>query len=452
MVRGNWIVAAFLTAAATVCLCLVSVARAQNFGGAMRMAQQAPGAPRPPEPPKAQGPARPQATPVAVATPKASPSPAGTLPAGASPYAKGGNPLSDPNFVPILVNVQSAHNAKIYAEAGVNVYDSVDDIVAEPNEPQQLKATAETLKMLSDLGIYLIAEQDVWKGQIGNPTIIGWVSPVDEPDNILDGGKAMPMDQYMTQSRKIKATDPTRPYFVCFGQGVANLAWKGRGAPYEDYPKYMGIVDFVQYDVYPITNIGKDDGENYLEMVGQGVTRIRQWTGNKKPVLCWIETNHIKSPKHAPTPAQTACEVWVTMVHGARGVGYFCHDFTLETKKASALSRDEPMLAQLKITNAKLKSLARIVSAPLASEPAVAKGEGGKVIFSTKKVEGATAVLSVNVLGEKAKATIALPLLKKGQSVEVLEEGRSIQADQGGSFTDEFAPYQEHVYRVSAAK
>ena len=417
-------------------LLFVSATAAQgvNLNKAKEMARQVAGQPKPSETPKPGEP------------PKA-PEP----PASVSPYAKGGNPLKDPNFVPILVNIQSALNAKIYAEAGINVYDSVDDITLEPNQPHQFKPTAETLTMLSDAGILLIAEQDVWKGQMANPTIIGWLSPVDEPDNVQTGTRAgMPLDKYLAQSARIKAGDPTRPYFVCFGQGVANDGYKGRGIQPSEYPRYMQVVDFVQYDVYPITNIGKADGEKYLEWTGIGVSRIRAWTGNKKPVLCWIETNHIKNPNKAPTPAQTNCEVWITMAHGARGVGYFCHDFTIETKKASALSRDKDMLAQLKTTNAKLKKLALAISAPLVAEPTAQKSEGGKVIAGVKKVGPDTFVIAVNVLDEKARATVAVAGLRKGQKVEVAEEGRTLDAADG-AIADEFAPYQEHVYRISAS-
>ena len=107
------------------------------------------------------------------------------------------------------------------------------------------------------------------------------------------------------------------------------------------------------------------------------------------------------------------------------------------------------MLAQLKITNAKLKRLARVISAPLAAEPAVAVSEGGgKVIFSSKKVDGATVVLAVNVWDAKARATIPVAGLKKGAKIEVLEESRTIRANDDGALADEFGPYQEHVYRI----
>ena len=360
-----------------------------------------------------------------------------------------GNPLFDPDFVPIMVNVQSLLNAKIYHDAGINVYDLIDDITDDPKEPYQFKPTAQTLRMLSDLGMYAIVDHKVWGHLKDSKTIIAWECPVDEPDNVQENGKAVPLDDYLTASNEIKTFDPTRPYTTCFGQGLINDRFKGRGIDRTEYPKYMAPVDFIMYDVYPITNARYDDGEKHLELVGEGISRIRGWTDNKKPAICAIETGHIKNTEKAPTPAQTACEVWITMVHGARGTIYFCHDFTLPEKKASALARNKPMLDQLKVTNAKLMKLARIITAPLTTEPATAKSEGdGKVIFSTKKVDGATAVLAVNVFEGKARATIPVAGLKKGAKVEVLEEGRTLEASEDGSFPDDFGPYQEHIYRI----
>jgi len=360
-----------------------------------------------------------------------------------------GNPLFAPDFVPLMVNSQNLTNAKIYHEAGINVYDLIDDVVEKPTKDYEFPPTAETLKVLSDLGMYAIVDQQAWGLLKGNKTIIAWECPVDEPDNVQDNGKAMPLEEFLDVSKKLKESDPTRPYVVCFGQGLINDLFRGRGIERTEYPKYMAPVDFVMYDVYPITNARLPDGEKHLELVGEGVSRIRGWTGNQKPVMCAIETGHIKNPDKAPTPAQTACEVWITMVHGARGAVYFCHDFTLAEKKASALARNRPMLAQLKVTNAKLKKLARVITAPLATEPATAKSQGdGKVIFSTKKVDGATVVLAVNVLDAKAKATIPVEGLTRGTRVEVLEEGFAIQAAQDGSFTDNFGPYQEHIYKI----
>jgi hypothetical protein len=111
------------------------------------------------------------------------------------------------------------------------------------------------------------------------------------------------------------------------------------------------------------------------------------------------------------------------------------------------LSRDTAMLAQMKVTNGKLKKLARVISAPLPTEAVQAPTDGGQVMASTKVVDGKTVVLAVNVLGEKARAKIAVAGLMKGTPVEVLEEGRMLTSGDG-VIEDAFEPYQEHIYRV----
>jgi len=379
-----------------------------------------------------------------------------------------GNPLFDPDFVPIAVGGQNLTNARIYHDAGINLYVSIDDIAEKPANDKERPPTAETLKILSDLGMYAVADQKVWGKLRDNRTIVAWICPVDEPDNRQDEtGQAMPLEKFLAESRRLKAADPTRPYIVCFGQGVINDGFGGRAIDRSEYPRYMEPVDFIHYDFYPIANfkwgknlprptdgtaeIWRSDGEWHLDMVGQGVDRIRRWTGGTKPVMCWIETSHNHNPNRISAPAQTNCEVWDSMVHGARGVAYFSHDFTLprEAGQAAALSRNTEKLAQLKITNGKLQKLARVISAPLASEPAEATSNGvGKVIFSTKKVDGDTVVLSVNVFGIPTTANLYVVGLKKGAQVEVLEENRTLQAAGDGFFTDAFGPYQEHIYQI----
>jgi len=366
--------------------------------------------------------------------------------AGCAPHYD--NPMDDPDWIPIAVNIQSVHNAHIYAAAGINTYIGIDDVLDKPTEDYQVAATPETLGILADLDMHAMVFQDQWGRLKDHPVIIAWLSLVDEPDNIQSTGKAIPLKDYLEAAETIKQFDPTHPYTVCFGQGVINDLFKGRGIHRSEYRRYMKVVDFIQYDVYPITNSRRADGENYLELTGQGVSRIRQWTNNRKPVMCWIETNHIKHPTKAPTPAQTCCEVWICMVHGARGVGYFCHDFTLPAKRASALSRDAAMLAPLARTNAKLAALARIINAPMATEPTVLKSDAGRVIASTKRVDGDTIVLAVNVRDVAARATVPAPGVKAGDTIEVLQEARTVAADADGRFTDTFVPYQEHIYRI----
>jgi hypothetical protein len=63
--------------------------------------------------------------------------------------------------------------------------------------------------------------------------------------------------------------------------------------------------------------------------------------------------------------------------------------------------------------------------------------------------EGATCLpaQSMELTGATRKATIAVEGLKAGAKIEVVDEGRLITAGDG-AFADDFAPLQEHVYRI----
>jgi hypothetical protein len=73
------------------------------------------------------------------------------------------------------------------------------------------------------------------------------------------------------------------------------------------------------------------------------------------------------------------------------------------------------------------------------------------------QLDGATYVFA-QALGEAAgvppeaakesKAQIRLAGVKAGTQIEVVGENRKLSAEEGG-FADEFAPLQEHVYRIA---
>ena len=150
---------------------------------------------------------------------------------------KPANPLDDPEWIPITVNIQSVYNAHVYADAGINTYVGIDDVTTELTEPYHVLPDARTLKILGDLGMYAMVFQDQWGHLKDNPVIIAWLSPVDEPDNIQGGtGEAIPLPEYLAEAEKIKAFDDSKPYTVCFGQGVINDLFKGRGIDRRESP------------------------------------------------------------------------------------------------------------------------------------------------------------------------------------------------------------------------
>jgi hypothetical protein len=286
-----------------------------------------------------------------------------------SAYAQWKNgPAVDPNYFPIGVWLQEPDSAPAYQSLGVNLY------VGLWRGP-----TEEQLTTLRRAGMRTICEfNEVGYTHRDDSLIVGWMHG-DEPDNAqsligrwgerdeprkieitVDGeryGEYGPpihpriiMDNYF----KIRLIDPTRPVYLNLGTGVAKESEPGRGirsAHPEDYAEYVKGADIVSFDIYPVNS--RAPVKNQLWYVPQGVERLRAWTADKKPVWCWIECTDISSQGLKPTPAQVKSEVWMALIAGAQGFGYFCHEFDRKGVNSTdcAPLRDTVMKAAIRQIN-----------------------------------------------------------------------------------------------------
>ncbi len=220
---------------------------------------------------------------------------------------------------PIGVWLQDPRNAERYEAIGIKVYVGLWE---GPTEKQ--------LAALEKAGMPVICGQNAeglkakWKNEI-----VGWLQD-DEPDN----AQALPNNKgygppilpatIVARYEAMKKADPERPVVLNLGQGVAWDGWYGRGTRTnkpEDYPAYAKGGDIVGFDIYPVVHDRKEVAGK-LWYVGHGVERLVQWTDGKKPVWACIECTHISNAAVKPTPAQVRSEVWMAIIHGARGITY----------------------------------------------------------------------------------------------------------------------------------
>jgi len=361
---------------------------------------------------------------------------------GSAYYKKWVNgPPSDPSFFPISVCYQSAGNAARYKAIGVNQY-------IGPVSRRQ----GEGLELLQQAGMALIGSQNA--ANLSGPQkdiLHGWFL-FDEPDN----AQAKPGGGYgscilppamIQQYRDVVAKDATRPAFLNFGQAVVNEKWPGRGADcsghYEQYPEYIQGADIVSYDVYPVNN------NLPLWWVGEGVDRLRKWADYKKPVWDWIETTAYNAgPK--PTVDDVRSEVWMSLIHGAMGIGYFCHVFKPAADDAGPLD-DPPMREALTALDAQMRELA-----PALNTPSVANGVDTQssnpatpIDAMLKRQGGSTYLFAMGA--RPGGATVAMFKLRgapRNVVATVLGESRTILV-RGGVFQDRFANYQVHLYKLA---
>ncbi len=357
---------------------------------------------------------------------------------GAEYYRKWTNgPPADPSFFPISVWHQSAANAARYKAIGVNQY----------------IGPAGSLEGLRRAGMALVGAQS--KRNLASPdqaVIRGWFL-FDEPDNAQEKpgggwGSCVLPPEMMKQYREVTAKDPTRPAFLNFGQAVVNEPWPGRGefctGRYDHYPEYIQGADIISYDVYPVNE------RLPLWWVGKGIDRLREWAQYRKPVWNWIETTSFNGgPK--PTPENVRSEVWMSIIHGSMGVGYFCHVFKPAFNEAGPLD-DAPMREALTALNAQIRELA-----PALNTPSVANGvtvewsnPAAPIDFMLKRQGGATYLFAMGARpGGATKARFRLRDCPAGvTAATVLGESRTIEV-KAGVFEDRFTDYEVHLYKLA---
>ena len=367
-----------------------------------------------------------------------------------SPFAawKNGFP-ADPSYFPIGVWVQNTRNAKRYKDAGVNLY------VALYRGP-----TEEQLRDLKDAGMRAICAQNARGLQFkDDPTIVGWLQP-DEPDNaqaVTDPktgkrgwGPSVKPEKVVADYEKLRANDPTRPVMLNLGQGVAYDAWRGRGpgAKREDYVTYVRGGDIVSFDFYPVGGETGQDGNARLPLVAKGVQRLVEWTRGERIVWAILECSRIHNVEHKPSAKQIRAEVWMALVHGARGIVWFVHQFDPNFVEASALN-DPDLLAAMTAVNRQVHELAPVLNSPTLKDGARATSSDEKMPIATmtKRHGGATYVFAVAMANAPARGTFELPGLADGATAEVIGEDRKL-GTKAGRFADDFEAYAVHLYRI----
>ncbi|HUL51143.1 MAG TPA: hypothetical protein VLU94_01030 [Candidatus Nitrosotalea sp.] len=367
--------------------------------------------------------------------------------APASAWSHG--PPTDENYFPIGVWLQDPGNAARYRAAGINLY------VGLWRGP-----TTNQLAELRRAGMPVICEQN--RAGLENkddPVIIGWMHD-DEPDNAqsLGEGKGygppvLP-ETIVRDYGRMRAADPTRPVLLNLGQGVAWDNYIGRGVRRnhpEDYPKYIEGCDLVSFDIYPVVH-EQSEVTGRLEFVARGVERLMQWTRGEKPVWNCIECTHIGNPRTKATPQQVRSEVWMALIRGSRGLIYFVHQFKPAFKEAALLD-DPEMLTAVTAINRQIHELAPVLNSPSIVEGVAVESttEATPIAWMLKRRGDVAYLFAVNLRNRPTRGAFVIreSTLRLGPSVSatVLGESRSLRMQDNG-LTDEFKPYEVHLYEL----
>lgn len=352
------------------------------------------------------------------------------------------------DFFPIGVWLQSPSTAETYKKAGINMFVGVWQGLDQ-----------EKLDIFKKNGMKIICDQNEFGlKKLNEPAIYAWMHG-DEPDNAQWNSSTQKYDPCIDPAIiirdyfKIKENDPSRPVYLNLGRGVSATNWIGRGecTGKTDMYKvsengYLKGCDIASFDIYPV-NSTEAEIKDSLWVVAKGIDNLLEWSNHSKPVWCWIETSRIgEKPERKPTPAEVKSQVWMALIHGVSGFGYFCHSFYPTMVEADFL-QDPVMVKAITEINRQVTELAPVLNAPNNSGFATVSVDRKSIPIHilTKHYQGGDYIFAVAMRPGLTKATFNLA---KGKTVEVLGENRNIKIENGG-FSDSFSDYAVHLYRIS---
>jgi len=141
----------------------------------------------------------------------------------------------------------------------------------------------------------------------------------------------------------------------------------------------------------------------------------------------------------------------MSLIHGSHGLIYFVHQFK-PTFDEHALLDDPEMLAAVTALNGQIQSLAGVLHSPSKSGLAEVKSSSPSVpIDMMVKQDNSTLYLfAVGMRNGSAKGSFTVGSRVTGNA-EVLGENRTIPVVKG-EFSDEFKPYEPHIYAIRQKK
>ncbi len=356
---------------------------------------------------------------------------------GGTPYyAKYSHGLStSEDFFPLSVWLQDPSRAADFQAVGMNFFTG---LWQGPTEDQLAGLAQAKMPAICD-------QAGAFMAHLSDPTIRGWLQP-DQPDDAqLDAqGNYQPCvdpSAVVARYQSFVSADPTRPVMLQLGRGLVDPNWEGRGSCAGDslmYTDYVAGGDILGTVLYPIN-------EGYpLEWIAQGVDTLSNLSNYDKPVIAVLEASHFVDTMPRPTPAQIRAEVWLALVHGAAGIEYYCH--ALPQTTTDCLD-DLPTRAGLTAINQEVTSLAAVLNTQAVAN-GVTLSSSAPIATRLARRADATYLFTVGMSAADTAATFALRGFTSA-TAEVLGENRTIPVSRG-VFSDEFAGYSVHLYRIRA--
>jgi hypothetical protein len=359
-------------------------------------------------------------------------------------------------FLPLFVWLQPIENFEMLQALGINTF------MAEGGGNASAAQFLDALKARGMWGI--IHARQANYALKNHPALLTWMFG-DEPDMAAraeqpaaakDAKPEAPAprprvtpEEIAKQFAAIKAADPTHPSYLNLTSGFYSRIGGASRLGDETYKAYCRATDIVGYDLYPVTGWGRPEWVPHL----YGATaKLHELAPANVPVwailecttkLRWVSQDRLNQlgRPHGATATELRSMVWMSLLAGAKGIGYFPHRW--EPYKPAEIS--DELQAEMKRTNRQLTELTSVIlGTDVAGKVNVENIEGDGVRFAVKQAEGGSVphLFLVNAATTPARVRLRVTGAK---SLRDLDSGQTTALKDGGTELA-FEPLQVRLY------
>jgi hypothetical protein len=258
--------------------------------------------------------------------------------------------------------------------------------------------------------------------------LLGWTFP-DEPEN--NGWTPARLRRAHTYARG--SADGLVSFMTTTG-GFFHAPYRNPQISKSTYGQFAQMADVAGFDLYPLGHCQSNLGAVYEAQ--RAFIRL----AGDMPTFQWIETGPIK-PTYCGgfkmTPAELKAEVWLAIVGGARGIGYFTHTWSPDHNAFDV----SPTLQKTMRTTSKLLDS---VQQGLLGRTVLSGANSSSVKVIARAGSDRNFVFAVNTQRAPINVQVYVPRLHGG-ALQVVGEKRSLNVNDG-RFMDSFQPLAVHVY------
>jgi hypothetical protein len=237
---------------------------------------------------------------------------------------------------------------------------------------------------------------------------------------------------------KMRTLVPNRPIMNAIGYWEDEPAgvYSNKVPSNERYDDLVKVLEVSAPYLYPIPY-------QPVRSVGEAVERARIATGGKKPLLPILQLFTWQVKDRYPTPAELKCMVYLSLIHGAKGIGYYSYS-QVTGKKGTSIEKEQPELWQaVKQINSEIREIRDVLLEN--TEASITLQEGTpEVAFCAVSSGRQTLLMLANTASVRKTAVLRLPThlaATRERRLKHLGAGRSILVE-GGQAKVSLEPYE----------